>query len=129
MPSIFDDWTAETWAQVISATFVVVAAFFAWRSAKASVRAGTQAALVERLGRYAVIRQALKAWGQGGDMVRVQYRLEIHRNLRASDRLPRCHEVGDPTDMVLSQRGLSLVDDALKEIETEMDRIERRLGV
>lgn len=129
MPSIFDDWTVETVAQVISAIGVVVASWFAWRSAKASERAGTQAALVDRLGRYAVIHQALKAWGPGGDMVRGQYRLEIHRNLRASDRLPKCHEVGDTTKMVLTNSGVTLVDDALKEIETEMDRIERRLGV
>jgi hypothetical protein len=119
MLDVFDDWTAATWAQVIAAGGAVLAAFFAWQCARASVRAGTQAALIERLGRYDVILRSLKGWAQAGDNVRSQYRLEIHRSLRSSDPLPRCRVVGEPTTS-LEGGGLAMVDEAIDEVERKV---------
>lgn len=88
------DWTAETWAQVVAAVGAAVAAFFAWRSARASARAGSLIVLSEDYRRLDEIRGIVVDWN-GSEFERRNRQPDLRRLLRHTDDLPETRRLAE----------------------------------
>lgn len=124
------DWTAETWAQVVAAVGAAVAAFFAWRSARASARAGSLIVLSEDYRRLDEIRGIVVDWN-GSEFERRNRQPDLRRLLRHTDDLPETRRLAEASAAAtaIDEHGTALLelDRALIRIEDELSGRRSRL--